>query len=638
MKRHSIALLIHPYKNVLIKQDAMQGMLDAFAEKLVAVTHAHPNLRINLTLPGYMLQLLNPLILSKLNELQKSNCLEWLTPGYTEPFLSFSPQWLCGENIKCGLDTFEQLVGARPCGYVPPFSNWEPCLIPVLNDNRINYAVLSRTLLPASFQAYCGYWIAEHLGHAMAVIPFQTLHYYNAPASVAEWMENSILQSPDKSGPLSVVIDYLVPLIPHSSRDPFRWLASFAESLDTLLITCQMNLLHELPTLAPPLGLQSIASSLAFKHENSETLVQCSNYLHTFDTVGIMQRKMMDVAENIRAHGDSREMMPLLKQLFAAQDINRYLPNTASGFKHLRDRFWTFGQMVAIDHALQKRDKISGGQIRIADYLKNGTKSIIMSNKSLKVYIDHKNGGQIFELDFLDRASNLMTCFNPACHTLPRIIAPGKSPTSFTDYFCDQTVQPSEFINGTVKHYGDFIASPFEYKIKKTASSVKTILSRQGSIALNGKPFPITMEKVFGLEKDKPELSFVYQLSNHALTTYAFTLAVEINLSLPGMLHHQVELIDGRKKRYTSALFEKIVLEEATESVFVDRKTGVEIRFKTQKPVTLLFYPAALSSPYQGTKCLLLAPVSLAENGVWSLMGKLICRKTAIKGTVSDVV
>lgn len=636
MKRHALALLIHPYKNSLLKKDEMRKLLDTFAKKLLDIVTAHPNLRLNLTLPGYMLHLLDPLLLSKLNDIQKSDCLEWLTPGYTEPFLSFSPLWLSGENIKYGIEAFNELVGSKPTGHVPAFSNWEPSSINTLRDNGINYTVLSRALLPKDVQNYCGYWITEHTGYSMVIVPAYNIHYYNAPPNILNWIDMAVKESPNTSSTKLIAIDYLVPLVTKNT-DPFKWLNSFAEALDKLLITYQISLLHEFSILAPPLGLQYIPSSLVLKHEDEESISLVSNYLHTFDSVGIMQRKMMDIAENVRTHDNNKEAVPLKKQLFSAQDINRYIPDTSSGFTNIKDRFWTFGQMIEIEKEILKKDNITGGQIRIADLLKNGIKSIVMSNKNLKVYIDHKNGGQVFEFDYRERSANLFAGYNPKCHMPPRIIVAGKSRTSFIDHFLEEGCQREHFMRNTAKQHGDFVTGQFDYKVKKTASGVKAILTRQGSITIKDKLCPLSMEKVFGLEKDKPELTFVYQLSNHSLSTYTFKFAVELTFSLPGVQSNQAE-ITCDNITYNRLAWDRISFKNASRWNLSDRKIGTEIQFITQKPVTVWCYPVVQSSPYQGTTLVISTSVSLEENSVWSLIGKITCKKLPLKGTLTDVV
>jgi hypothetical protein len=162
-------------------------------------------------------------------------------------------------------------------------------------------------------------------------------------------------------------------------------------------------------------------------------------------------------------------------------------------------------------------------------------------------------------------------------------------------------------------------------------------MTRQGSINSNGRPHPLVVEKVFGLEKDKPELSFAYQLSNHTLTAYAFKFAVELNVSLPGAQLHQAEIVCN-KESYNRLAWDRVSFNDVTEWKLIDKKIGVEIKCITQKPVTVWSYPVSQSSPYQGTALVITSPVSLGENAVWSLMGKLSCRKIPIKGSVIDVI
>ena len=629
--------MIHPYKNVLMKKDKLQRLLNSFIEKLLEIISQHPNLRINLTLPGYLLERCSPVLLSKLNEFQKSDCLEWLTPGYTEPFVTFSPLWLSHENIQYGLEIFQDHVGIKPRGYVPAFSNWEPAAIRLFLENGIHYTVLSRTLLPDAVKTHLGYWITEHTGHAIIIIPAHTFHPYNTPSNILTWLERTGKRAHDSEQEVNLItLDYRIPLEPPKNPDPFKWLSAFTSALDTVLLTYELHLLHELPGRTPPLGLHHIPSSIEFKGDNGDFLAPCANFLHTFDCVGILQRKMMDIADHLESQ-NAKDVFTMKKQLFFMQDVNRYLPHTASGFPHIKDRFWSFSQLIDIEREILKKNKITGGQVRIADLLKNGTKSILMSNKNIKVCIDHKNGGQVFELDYRERSANLFTAYNPRRHTPPRILVAGKSRTSFIDHFLNEKCTRTDFINNTAKHYGDFVTGQFEYKVKKTATSIKTILSRQGFITIQDKQYPLIIEKVFGLEKDRPELSFVYQLSHHSLITYAFTFAIELTFGLPGVQSHQAEIVSD-KITHNRLAWDRVTFKNTTEWTLTDKKIGVAVTCITQKPVTVWCYPIIQSSPYQGTAVVISTPVSLEENSAWSLMGKLSCKKIALKGDSNDVI
>ncbi|HLV32748.1 MAG TPA: hypothetical protein VKY57_14350, partial [Chitinispirillaceae bacterium] len=124
MKRHVIALLLHPFKNCLIKKTELKDAIDLFAQNVISIANELPHLRLNIVLPGYILELINPLFLSQLRELSKRGSLEWLFPGYTEPFLSLLPQEMINDNICYGRDVFYELTGEYPSGFLPPFSNW----------------------------------------------------------------------------------------------------------------------------------------------------------------------------------------------------------------------------------------------------------------------------------------------------------------------------------------------------------------------------------------------------------------------------------------------------------------------------------------------------------------------------------
>jgi hypothetical protein len=510
----------------------------------------------------------------------------------------------------------------------------------MLKNNGISSVVVSKELFPRNCQNYCGYWITEFNSKTMALVPTHNLHYYNAPANILNWVERQIDNHQNGTQLKILTLEYLVPLvpdIPERNADPFQWLKAFAASLDTLLIHFQLSLMHEITSLVHPLGLQYLPSSLLFKPAEVESYNFFSNYLFTFDTVGIMQRKMLAIAEDIKSFAHTKEGMGLTKQLFFIQDINRFLPGRSSGVQDINDRNWTFGRMIEIEHELIKRQPVKGGQIRIADVLRNGMKTIVLSNNAITVYIDYKQGGQILEMDYLTRHVNLCAAAHPENHMPPRITSIGKSRTSFIDHFLPDDCQMPDFINIMTKELGDFVSGEFEYKVKKVVSGAKAILTRQGSLINNGKIFPVTMEKVLGLETDSPELSFAYQLSNHSLTPYSFKFAIECNFSFPGALSQHAEIsCNGRTAN--NFIWERTTFDQTTSWVISDSALGTAIEIVTQKPVALWCYPISQSIPYQGTTVVLSIPVTLEGNAVWSLVGRITLKKIRVRGAVTDVI
>jgi hypothetical protein len=641
MKRHAFALIIHPYKNALLGEDALRPALNRFVEKLVELTTGHQMLRFNLVVPGYLLELIDPILLAKLREIQKADRCEWLTTGYTEPFVSFSPQWLSMENIKRGKETYNDLVGYTPVGYFPPFSNWEPSFIDRLSDCAMQYAVVSRTLFSRKEKNCCGYWITEHSGSTIPIFPCHTFHMINAPTDVSDWLEHTFKSDPIKDSTTRLVtIEYLVLLSATQTQDPFQWLNDLAKVIDSLIVKYQVVRLSEFTTLANPLGMHYIPSSLVYSRGGEDLPADFLNQLHTFDQLSLLQRKMLDAAEAIQAGIGQKKFAPLLRQLFFVQDINRYLPAAASGFAHAHDREWTYAKLIDIENQLLETERSVGSQLRIADFLRNGTKSIILANKALKVYIDHKNGGQIFEFDIRERRVNLCAGYNSRSFPSPRILCAGISRTSFIDLFLDQACTHREFTENNGKQIGDFITGQFQYKVKKDGKGVKAILSRQGSITCGEKTYPLFMEKVFGLGEEGSALSFVYQLSNPSLTSYGFTFAVSLTLSLPGLFKGQTYLMANRVS-YKNLQSDSIILEDLTQWALFDSAAGIALHFHVQKPLHVWCFPTLreVGEGSSGTLTLMFsAPVNLQENAVWSLIGKMTFKKIRLKGTSANAL
>lgn len=641
MKRHAVALILQPYKNRLVQPGELKESVNRFADQLLALNADHPNFHFNVALPGYILESINPLLLSKLREMHKRGCLEWLLTGYTEPFLSFFPIPIIEDNIRKGIEVFTELTGTAPAGFMPPFSNCEPSQITTLRNLGLGQTVLSSVALPTEAQNSCGYWTLEQTGDSIALFPSQVLHHYSAPADIIDWLEKVISRDERIHGNERLVtLHYLLPLQIAGGIDPYRWLKFAVAEIDKRILLYQPLLLNEARALQPPIGLQHLPACLPLHDaQNQGEQHFFLNRLHSFDQIGIIQRKMMELCDRVAAIKDPRIAAKLRHRLYFLQDINRYLPLKNAGFTALADRLWSFGQLILVEKEVREYEKIEGGRIRISDFLRNGNKSIIMSNESLKVYCDYKNGGHIFELDYRDRALNLCAAYNPLPHSPPDILSPGKSFTSFIDRIHPEETTAADFITGKVRDLGNFADGTFEYKIKKSASGVKTVLSRQGSFERGDKALPLNMEKVFGLEKNSGTLSFVYQLGNHSLTSMGFTFAIELAFTLPGAVDRQARLLCGKDTHLNIGL-ECVQLEQATKWSLVDLSAGVRLHFMTQKPLDVFCLPIIgvdhAPDPSCGIRLVLVSRVTLEQSSTWTLMGNIVCKKLREKRKVTD--
>ncbi|NLG18437.1 MAG: DUF1926 domain-containing protein [Fibrobacter sp.] len=641
MKRDNIAILLHPYKNRLIPRSALKDSVERFVTKLLSLSTDHPHLRFNLVMPGYILETVNTLLLSSLRELHKKGVLEWILTGYTEPFLSLSPADLTKDNIVHGMRIFSELTGETPAGFLPPFSNWEPSFIDLLRKCNLGYAVLSRDQLPSQTRTSCGYWMAEYAGNSLPLIASDTIYHPSAPADFKGWVDQIFAQDKlENQQSKFLTLQYMVPLYSENETDPFRWLSFAASEIDKHLLAYQPVRFSDHIRSTQPLGLQYIPSSIRLEPKEQLDL-HFFNYLYSFDQIGILQRKLLEVSEQLHSIEDTRLTAPLLRQLFFVQDINRLLPGKENGFENLNDRLWSYSRLIDIENALHQYNDVKGGQIRVTDFLRNGSKSIILSNRALKAYIDHVNGGSIFEFDFRERSLNLCAAYNPSPHQPPNITAAGNSRTWFLDRMLSEEIKFSDLLNGNYKDLGNFMAGQFEYKVRKTNEGVKVNMVRHGSIIRGEKACPLNLEKVFGLEQDGAVLSFVYQLSNPSLMTYSFKFSTQLTFSLQGLPGGEVRMQHGTET-IEKLGWELTGLQSLTRWNIVDRISGVKLYFQTQKPLDVCFFPQSQSecsgiSP-QGLTAVLSCNVNLEPSSQWKLIGKITFRKLRKKGEDPDAV
>jgi len=644
MKRDQLILLLQPYKNGLMPKKELAASVNRFGKLLLELCDKYPRLRFNAGLPGYILECMDPLTVSSLRDMTRRGSVEWLCTGYTEPFSSFSPLWLTGENIALGVKTFSELTGEPSAGYLPPFSNWEPSHIDMLGGAGLKYAVISGALAAKSEAGASGYWITEHTGSSMAVFPAKAYHKYNAPKSLMEWINDICPDNPPDSAPKMLILKYLYSLeTENNAQNPQDdtqnlWLEEIAADIDKHILEFQPLRFKDALDNISPLGLHYFPPSLVTAH-NEPAPPYFLNHLHCYDQIGVMQRKLMDVCDTVRELKESKAAAALKRQLFFAQDINRFLPSERAGFCCLSDRLWTYGKLINIEQELSKLRDAQNGVIRLTDFLRNGYKSIIMSNRALKLYLDHKNGAQAYELDFCEQSFNVCAAYSPRVRSHPNVVIPRESRLAFSDRIFAAPPVVGEYIKGNVKDCSNFSDSPFEYTFKNSPAGVRVLMNCNGGFISDGRTCPLTMDKVFGFEKDSPVLLYSYKLGNTSLTSYDFTFGIEIPLALPGCSGGNVRIIGGRKKfKFNGA--EPVIIDDVNEWIVEDNYAGVRIEFVVQKTAGVWMFspdaPQAGGNNSNGATMLILCPIVIEPSSAISFTGKITFKKIRARGANDD--
>lgn len=640
MKRQTLALIIQPFKNRLLPPSVLRDSIDRLFLELINLMYEYPHLRLSCGLPAYILEHASALNLSKVRDLFKKDSIELILTGYTEPFLSLSPTPLTKNNIKHGLRVFSELTGDLPGGYLPPFSNWEPSTIEMLREIGLNYAVLSQELFPSNIKNSGGYWTAEHAGKSISIFPSIIIHQTNAPADLIDWLEKTNKSTNNTENDRLLTIHYLFSLDPMREANPYRWLRYAASELDKHLLNYQPVRLCDAINTTQSRGFQYIPSSM-LTEAHGQADRHFLNYLYSHDQAGILQRKLVDVHDQLASYTNTKAFPNLQKQLYFVQDINRLFPGKDSGFTQTADRLWSFSKMIEIERQIDSINPPEGGKIQVSDFFRDGGKTVILSNKHIKLYIDHKKGGQIFSFDHRGRTLNLASAYTPELHDPPDILSSGKSRTWFLDRILPPESKGSDFAQGSVPTLSNFYQAPFDYKIGTGAGGgVRVIMIRNCFYYIEERNIPLRVEKVFGLEKNSSIFSFVFQLTNPSLVPSNFKFTTEINFSFPSCGTPELRVLHGSTVHENPG-WQFIEIPNTTKWVIEDRNGGIRMHFQTQKPVDIWFIPPSQSSRHssviQGLTMMITSSVELPPSSNWKNVGKVLCRKLRKTGKQDDV-
>lgn len=637
MKRNTLALLLHPYKNGLVSPSLLKESISRFFSELFSLQQRFPQLRFNLVIPGYILEAADPMQLAQLRDLGKRSIIELLCTGFTEPFLSFSPPELTMKNISYGMQVTEELTGMVPRGFLPPFSNWEPSFIAQLRSAGFRYVLLSNELFAEEIRNACGYWVTEHAGSSIGLIGTNVLNPSLPQPDFIECLRTIYKNNSTPGNNPFIVLHYPLPLCSPRTDDAQKFLRATIEELEKHLLSFQPACLSDILGNVNPVGMQYIPTSLQMGRRGTVDL-HFLNYLFSFDQIGFMQRKLLDIFNTAQSRDEPRLTTEQLRELYFLQDINRFLPGTESGFEVASDREATYARLIAIDRAIDESKKIDGGKVNITDFLHNGGKTIILSNSAVKCFISHLTGGQIVGFDLRRAGLNLCSVYNPNRRKQPDIIVPNASRTWFLDRILPENISEHNYRLLLTGNTADFHSGDFDYKIHSTSSGTSVSLLRTGAFQRDDHLFPLRIDKVFGIEHEHPELLFVYQLSNPSLMALNFTFATELNLYLPGVPTGKIRLKAGNN-RYDHPGRQLLRIPDDTSWELQDTQSGSTVILQTQKAATLWCLPQETPhTPVEGLRCILSWPIALEPSSQFKILGKIICKSPGGKSGGTDAI
>lgn len=354
------------------------------------------------------------------------------------------------------------------------------------------------------------------------------------------------------------------------------------------------------------------------------------NFKVRYTEASEMYTRMMEVSRKLeqarRQSGDAELLAQAEDHLYRGQCNCPYWHGAFGGIylPHLRNA--NYRELIAADNLLEYLEfgKKNWVDAKSEDFNFDLRPEVRLANEQLVTYIAPALGGMMYELDVRAIQHNLLATIQRRPEAYHRKVLRGNAGDgdavssihdrvvfkqegldqklqydnfprkSFLEHFYDNDV-PSEIVaGGTAMERGDFVAQPFEAKLRRAASKVQLQLSRDG----NAWGIPIRMTKAITLESGSPTLQVAYLLEGLPRDRQLH-LALEWNFAgLPSGADDRF-FYDASGNRLGD-LGTQLNLGDTQRLGLIDQWLGVDISITLDRPSGLWSFPVETVSQSEG--------------------------------------
>lgn len=268
------------------------------------------------------------------------------------------------------------------------------------------------------------------------------------------------------------------------------------------------------------------------------------NFKVRYTEANEMYTRMMQVSRKLesarRTCGDADLLAQIEDHLYRGQCNCPYWHGAFGGIylPHLRNAIYE--ELIAADNKLDYLEHGRGDWVEATsdDFNFDQRPEVRLANEQFIAYVAPAQGGMMYELDVRSAKHNLLATINRRPEAYHRKVLRGNVQPegsvasihdmvvfkqegldqklqydhfprkSFLEHFYDNDISVEQVAAGSAMERGDFVAQPFEAKLRRSASKVQLQLSRDG----NAWGIPIRITKAITLEAGNPLLQVAYLL------------------------------------------------------------------------------------------------------------------------------
>lgn len=354
------------------------------------------------------------------------------------------------------------------------------------------------------------------------------------------------------------------------------------------------------------------------------------NFLVRYTESAEMYARMMEISRLLedarRRSGDAELLSEIEDHLYRGQCNCPYWHGAFGGIylPHLRGAIYS--ELIAADNKLEYLEygRKTWVDARSEDYNFDQRPEVRLSNEQLCSYFAPSHGGMMYELDVRSVQANLLATIQRRPEAYHEKVRGGAGQSqdevasihdrvvfkqegldqrlqydefprkSFLDHFWDNDATLETVASGGALERGDFVAQPFEAKLRRAASKVQLQMTREG----NAWGVPIRITKAITLESGSPILNVVYLLEGLPQDR-RFHFASEWNFAgMPAGADDR--FFYGSDAQSLGHLGSQLDLKQSDTLGLIDQWQGVDVLLAFNQPTDLWTFPIETVSQSEG--------------------------------------
>ncbi|MBI3616314.1 MAG: DUF1926 domain-containing protein [Candidatus Omnitrophica bacterium] len=629
------------------------------------VLERHPKVRVVFHYSGILLDWFekeHPEFLQRLKKLVRDNRVEVLGGGYYEPILPMVPEQDALGQMEMMRQTLGRLGLRGPEGKNEGAwlaeRVWEPQLPSLLSRAGIRYTVVDDAHLAlAGLQAEdrFGYYLTEDRGACVALFPSSKTLRYQVPFKPVVEVVETLRQMRSERARVVVLADdgEKFGLWPGTERWVYQegWLEAFFQELEHSGDWLKLMTFRECLETLPPLG-RVVVPPASYEEMMDWSGGFFRNFLLKYPESDTMQKKMLWVSERLKRAQSapaSKRKLPRLREaqrhLYMGQSNDATWHGVFGGLylQHLRRGIYEhllFSEQILDDLVEPNRAWVRAEARHVnAD----GEPEFLLRSKSTTLLLDLRRGGQLLEFSDKTNGVNLLDTLTrrpeayhkklQALHPVPVAQAQPSGPLSIherapanaadladslvydpyrraglIDHILSPDAQVHPFSCGAVEELGDFLAGPYEGRLKLSKNSAQAVLTRKGRLRVNGVDLPLGLRKTITLSAKDRAVSIAYQLDNGSAEPLNVLFGSELNLGLKDAHVNRIGQTQGIRR-----------------FAVVDPALHLQVSWTFNRPARLWYFPLetvsdserGMERTYQGVSLTFLWPVRLGPAKSW---------------------